>query len=90
MINKEVRGNMFSKHMIRIKKNNNLMSNHTYLLDNNNDYKILILYTFNQLNNDIRRKIYDILITFEIINIMEQGYTELILSEEIDVLDLLN
>ena len=62
--------------------------NHTYLLEENIEYKILILYIFNRLNNDIKRKIYDILVTFEIIYVMEQAFTELIVSHEIDILDL--
>lgn len=64
------------------------MNNHTYLLEENIEYKILILYIFNRLNNDVKRKIYDILVTFEIIYVMEQAFTELIVSHEIDILDL--
>ena len=64
------------------------MNNHTYLLEENIDYKILMLYIFNRLNNDVKRKIYDILVTFEIIYVMEQAFTELIVSHEIDILDL--
>ena len=86
MINKEVRGNMFSKNMIRI--NIVLMSNKTYLLDDDSNYKILILYTLRTLNNDIKTKIYDILVTYEIIEIMEQGWTELIIPDDINDLDL--
>jgi len=64
------------------------MNNHTYLLEENIDYKILMLYIFKRLNNDVKRKIYDILVTFEIIYVMEQAFTELIVSHEIDILDL--
>lgn len=64
------------------------MNNHTYLLEENIDYKILMLYIFKRLNNDVKRKIYDILVTFEIIYVMEQAFTELIVSQEIDILDL--
>ena len=64
------------------------MNNHTYLLEENIDYKILMLYIFKRLNNDVKRKLYDILVTFEIIYVMEQAFTELIVSHEIDILDL--
>lgn len=72
--------------MIRI--NTDLMSNKTYLLDDDSNYKILILYTLRTLNNDIKTKIYDILVTYEIIEIMEQGWTELIIPDDINDLDL--
>ncbi|MDW3612586.1 MAG: hypothetical protein QOK90_10695 [Nitrososphaeraceae archaeon] len=64
------------------------MSNKTYLLDDDSNYKILILYTLRTLNNDIKTKIYDILVTYEIIEIMEQGWTELIIPDDINDLDL--
>ena len=49
----------------------------TYLLDDNVDYKILLLYILKNLNNDIKREIYNKLLTYEIIEITTQGWTEL-------------
>ena len=49
----------------------------TYLLDDDVNYKILILYILKDLNTDIKRAIYDILVTYEIIEITTQGWTEL-------------
>ena len=49
----------------------------TYLLDDNVDYKILLLYILKNLNTDIKREIYDKLVTYEIIEITTQGWTEL-------------
>ena len=49
----------------------------TYLLDNNVDYKILLLYILKNLNTDIKREIYNKLLTYEIIEITTQGWTEL-------------
>ena len=49
----------------------------TYLLDDNVDYKILLLYILKNLNIDIKREIYGKLLTYEIIEITTQGQTEL-------------
>ena len=49
----------------------------THLLDDNVDYKILLLYILKNLNSDIKREIYDKLVTYEIIEITTQGWTEL-------------
>ena len=49
----------------------------TYLLDDNVDYKILLLYILKNLNTDIKREIYNKLLTYEIIEITTQGWTEL-------------
>ena len=49
----------------------------TYLLDDDINYKILILYILKDLNTDIKRAIYDILVTYEIIEITTQGWAEL-------------
>ena len=49
----------------------------TYLLDDNVGYKILLLYILKNLNTDIKREIYNKLLTYEIIEITTQGWTEL-------------
>ena len=49
----------------------------TYLLDDNVDYKILLLYIQKNLNTDIKREIYNKLLTYEIIEITTQGWTKL-------------
>ena len=49
----------------------------TYLLDDNVDYKILLLYILKNLSTDIKREIYYKLVTYEIIKITTQGWTEL-------------
>lgn len=49
----------------------------THLLDDNVDYKILLLYILKNLNTDIKREIYNKLLTYEIIEITTQGWTEL-------------
>ena len=49
----------------------------TYLLDDNVDYKILLLYILKNLNSDIKREIYGKLLTYEIIEITTQGWTKL-------------
>ena len=48
-----------------------------YLLDDDVNYKILILYILKDVNTDIKRAIYDILVTYEIIEITTQGWAEL-------------
>ena len=52
----------------------------TYLLDDNVGYKILLLYILKNLNTDIKREIYNKLLTYEIIEITTQGWTELIIQ----------
>ena len=49
----------------------------TYLIDDGDEYKILLLYILKNLNTDIKREIYDKLVTYEIIEITTQGWTEL-------------
>ena len=49
----------------------------TYLIDDDDEYKILLLYILKNLNTDIKREIYDKLVTYEIIEITTQGWTEL-------------
>lgn len=49
----------------------------TYLLDDNVDYKILLLYILKNLNTDIKGEIYNKLLTYEIIEITTQGWTKL-------------
>ena len=49
----------------------------TYLIDNDDNYKILLLYILKDLSTDIKREIYDKLVTYEIIEITTQGWTEL-------------
>ena len=41
----------------------------TYLIDDGDEYKILLLYILKNLNTDIKREIYDKLVTYEIIEI---------------------
>ena len=57
------------------------LSTYTYLLDNNEDYKILLLHTLRHLDSDVRRKIYDILVTYEIIELMQQNWLEFNISD---------
>ena len=49
----------------------------TYLLNDDVDYKILLFYILKNLNTDIKREIYNKLLTYEIIEITTQGLTEL-------------
>ena len=49
----------------------------TYLLNDDVDHKILLLYILKNLNTDIKREIYNKLLTYEIIEITTQGWTEL-------------
>ena len=58
----------------------------TYLLDDNVDYKILLLYILKNLNTDIKREIYNKLLTYEIIEITTQGWTELTIQSVQDEL----
>ena len=48
-----------------------------YLIDDDDEYKILLLYILKNLNTDIKREIYDKLVTYEIIEITTHGWTEL-------------
>ena len=59
----------------------------TYLIDDNLSYKIRILYILKNIDNDVRRIIYEKLLNFEIIEIMDQNWTELIIPE-IDLYEL--
>ena len=49
----------------------------TYLLNDDVDYKILLFYILKNLNIDIKREIYNKLLTYEIIEITTQGWTKL-------------
>ena len=49
----------------------------TYLLNDDVDYKILLFYILKNLNIDIKGEIYNKLLTYEIIEITTQGWTEL-------------
>ena len=49
----------------------------TYLIDDDDNYKILLLYILKDLSTDIKREIYDKLVTYEIIEITTQGWTAL-------------
>ena len=49
----------------------------SYLLEEDVNYKILILYILKGLNTDIKREIYDKFVTYEIIEITTQGWTQL-------------
>ena len=49
----------------------------TYLIDTDDNYKILLLYILKDLSTDIKREIYEKLVTYEIIEITTQGWTEL-------------
>ena len=60
---------------IKILAKMNKMS--TYLIDDDDNYKILLLYILKDLSTDIKREIYDKLVTYEIIEITTQGWTEL-------------
>ena len=75
--------------------NTNLdLDNNLYLLNNNTNYKTLILYMLKPLDNDIRRTIYDILIEHEkitkleyewMIELIQQDWTELTISTIYDL-----
>ena len=67
---------MIKKHYMKM--------NRTYLLDDDINYKILILYILKTLDNDIKQKIFDILIKEEIEEFLNQEFTEL----SIETLDL--
>ena len=58
----------------------------TYLIDDDDNYKILLLYTLKNLNTDIKREIYNKLLTYEIIEITTQGWTKLIIQSIQDAL----
>ena len=58
----------------------------TYLIDDDDNYKILLLYILKDLSTDIKRKIYDKLVTYEIIEIPTQGWTELTIQSVQDEL----
>ena len=60
---------------IKIVAKMNKMS--TYLIDDDDNYKILLLYILKNLNIDIKREIYGKLLTYEIIEITTQGWTKL-------------
>ena len=49
----------------------------TYLIDDDENNKILLFYILKNLNTDIKREIYNKLLTYEIIEITTQGWTEL-------------
>ena len=49
----------------------------TYLLKDDVDYKILLFYILKNLNTDIKREIYNKLLTYEMIEITTQGWTKL-------------
>ena len=49
----------------------------TYLLNDDVDYKLLLFYILKNLNIDIKREIYNKLLTYEIIEITTQGWTKL-------------
>ena len=54
----------------------------TYLLDDDVNYKILILYILKGLNTDIKRGIYDILVRYEIIEVTTQGWSKLVIQDD--------
>ena len=54
----------------------------SYLLDDDVNYKILILYILKGLNTDIKRIIYDILLTYEVIEVTTQGWAELVIQDD--------
>ena len=49
----------------------------TYLIDDVDNYKILLLNILKNLSIDIKREIYDKLVIYEIIEITTQDWTEL-------------
>ena len=57
----------------------------SYLLEDDVNYKILILYILKGLNTDIKRTIYDKLLTYEIIEETTQGWAELIITDDFDI-----
>ena len=54
----------------------------TYLLDDDVNYKILILHILRGLNTDIKKEIYDILVTCEIIEVTTQGWSKLVIQDD--------
>ena len=55
----------------------------TYLLDDDVNDKILIFYILKDLNTNIERAIYDLLVTYEVIEVTTQGWTELDIQDNI-------
>ncbi|WP_441105914.1 hypothetical protein [Escherichia coli] len=60
----------------------------TYLLDDDIRYKILILYILKNINGDVRRNIYDILVKIDLEEFMNQEFTELTLENLRDLNEL--
>lgn len=50
-------------------------------MDDNEEYKTLILHILKDLNKDVREKIYNILLTYEIIEIMQDNWIEFIADD---------
>ena len=51
-----------------------------YLINEDNSYKILLLYTLRNLNKDSIQIIYNLLLTHEIIDLMKETWLETILE----------
>ena len=59
----------------------------TYLLNDDVNYKILVLYLLKDLDSDIKRIIYEKLLILEIIEETTQSWAELIIPDDIDLYD---
>ena len=59
----------------------------TYLLNDDVNYKILVLYLLKDLDSDIKRIIYEKLLILEIIEETTQSWEELIMPDDIDLYD---
>ena len=57
----------------------------SYLLEDDVNYKILILYILKSLNTHTKRKIYEKLLMYEIIEETTQGWAELIIPDDFDI-----
>ena len=57
---------------MEIPKENVEMTKNNYLLKNDRNYKILLLYILRTLNNDVKQKIFKILINEEIVLELEE------------------
>ena len=69
-------------------KKHSMKMNRTYLLDDDINYKILILHILKTLDNDIKQKIFDILIKEEIEEFLNQEFTELSIETLRDLVEL--
>ena len=76
----EIRRNNDLNTQIEIMDNYQLGTNN-YLINEDENYKILLLYILRRLDTDSTRKIYDLLMTYEVIELMQNNWIESIMSD---------